>query len=236
MGTIADMGISSAHQGEAQGRTEFETMLLEMLGQNKLAGTTQETDLMNKLSDIMGLRQSDLISMYNELAQAEWERQFKQAQLDQEASIAQAQIDAAAAEGAANRAASAKDDSLAWAEFNEGIRRWNAENQQGLDAAGLTQSNWERDFGLRSKEAPIDRSADAELFWDDDRFMDPKTKQNDIGAYLRFKATGELPNWNTNKGGGGVSGVIHSNGLREFLGGAAQMGLSPAHTMYGWLK
>jgi hypothetical protein len=143
MGAIADMGISSAHQGEAQGRTDFETTLLSMLGQNKLAGTTQETDLMNKLTDIMGLRQSDLIAMYNELAQAEWERQFQQAQLDAQAQQANADLaykyaalNESASESAANRAASSKSDDLAWAKFNadQAQQSWqNQFNQRGQD-------------------------------------------------------------------------------------------------------
>lgn len=112
MGSLADMGISSAHQSEALRKSNFEADLLQAIGQNKLAGTNQETDLMNKLTDIMGLRQSDLVAMYNQLQAEEWDRQFKQAQLNEQAAEASAELgykyaalNQSAAEGAANRAA-----------------------------------------------------------------------------------------------------------------------------------
>lgn len=182
MGSIADMGISAAHQGEAQGRSTFESELLQLLGQNKYAGTIQETDAMNKLSDIMGLRQSDLIAMYNELYQAEWQRRFSQAQLEQEASIAQAQLDQAAAEGAANRSASANDDSLAWAKFNYDKEQNALDRAEGRTAADLAQSNQNTTFDIeRQKLKPqVDRQALGQDLWDNGTFG------NDTQRYLRF--------------------------------------------------
>src|SRR5215471_14609942 len=83
MGSLADMGISSAHQSEARDRASFETELLSMLGSNKLAGTNQETDVINKIADLMNVRQSDLIDMYNQLSAAQWQRDMEQAKLNE---------------------------------------------------------------------------------------------------------------------------------------------------------
>jgi hypothetical protein len=135
MGSLADMGISSAHSTEALKRSEFESYLLQALGQNKLAGTTQETDVINKLADMMNVRQSDLIDMYNQLVSAQWERDFQQASLNEKASEASADnaykyaaLRQSASEGAANRASSAKGDDLALLKFL---------HEAAQDAAGM---------------------------------------------------------------------------------------------------
>jgi len=118
------MGIDSAHQSEALRKTQFESELMKLLGENRLKWTEQETGLTNQMTDLLGNRQNDLINMYNQLAQQEWENAFAQAQLDQQAAEAaaarQSAYDIAAMQesGANSRAAGAKDDSLEWAKFN----------------------------------------------------------------------------------------------------------------------
>src|SRR4029077_3595550 len=92
MNAISGEGINSAHQSEALRKSEFESQLLRALGENKLAGTTQETELTGKLADILGMRGNDLIAMYNELAQMEWQRQMEQAKLDTQANISASEI------------------------------------------------------------------------------------------------------------------------------------------------
>lgn len=113
MGSLSDMGINSAHSRQAMDTSGFETELLNMLGQNKLAGTNQETDVINKIADLMNVRQSDLVDMYNQLTAQQWDRDFKQASLNEQASEASADLsykyaslNQQAAESAANRAAS----------------------------------------------------------------------------------------------------------------------------------
>jgi len=89
---ILGNGINNAEQGRAYDLSDFETQLLQLLGNNKVAGLEGENVQYGKLSDILGARQNDLIASYNELAQREWENSFKQAQLDQEASKANASL------------------------------------------------------------------------------------------------------------------------------------------------
>lgn len=196
MGTIADMGISGAHQNEATQASSFEAELLKALGENKLAGTTQETDMMNKISDIMGIRQSDLIAMYNELAAAEWERQFQQAQLDQQAAEANADLQykysALASENAnqaANRSASGSDNSLGWAKFEYDKQQdaLNAANAQG-------QQGWQNNFDLAGQDIErqrlnpgIDRQALGNTYLEQGAFDDPKGNF-DSGRFSRFMA------------------------------------------------
>jgi hypothetical protein len=130
---LSGQGIDQAHQAEALRKTEFESTLLRMLGENRLAGSTQETDMMNKLGDLLGMRGNDLIDMYNQLAQQEWERSMAQAQLDQEAALANAQMRnqydiASMQEAGANSRASmggggggGSGDDLGWAKLLMGL-------------------------------------------------------------------------------------------------------------------
>jgi hypothetical protein len=152
MGSLADMGIASAHQNEALKLSGFESDLLNMLGQNKLAGTTQETDVINKIADLMNVRQSDLVDMYNQLVAAQWQRDFEQAKLNEQASehaasLANARDIAAMQESGANsRAAAAKDDSLDWAKFNEGVRQFNLGREDTASSSAATNAFNEREF------------------------------------------------------------------------------------------
>ena len=82
---ILGNGINIGEQTRAKASSDFETELLKLLGQNKVAGLEGENDLQGRLADILGSRQNDLISTYNQLSQQDWENAFRQAQLDQEA-------------------------------------------------------------------------------------------------------------------------------------------------------
>jgi hypothetical protein len=200
MGSLSDMGIASAHQNEALKMSGFESDLINMLGQNKLAGTTQETDVINKIADLMNVRQSDLVDMYNQLTAAEWERQFKQAQLDQAAAEAAADLaykysalSSSEREGAANRSASANDDTLDWAKFNESVRQYD-----------LGRGDQATEWGLKyAKDQTSERG-------------DPADLQNLINAGLM----GDDPGAANAYLSGGVSGLQNYNaemGMRQQL-------------------
>lgn len=145
MNAITGEGINSAHQAEALRRGEFESQLLKQLGENRLAGTEMESELTYKLADILGMRGNDLIAMYNELAQQEWERQMAQAQLDQQANLAAAELSsreriASMQESGANSRASA-----ARAAENELSLKdmWDMMRQANLDEAARGQQGIE---------------------------------------------------------------------------------------------
>lgn len=193
MGTIADMGISGAHQNEATQKASFEAELMKALGENKLAGTTQETDMMNKISDLMGVRQSDLIAMYNELAAAEWEHQFQQAQLDQQAAQANADLQykysalsEQASEAAASRSASSASDALGWAKLD-----WDKQHTGAQDAAAATQQAWENAFNQRGQDLTanpkIDRVALGSTLMESNPGLFHDKKGNfDMGGFMRW--------------------------------------------------
>jgi len=155
MGSLADMGIGSAHQSEALRKSGFETELLAQLGQNKLAGTTQETDVINKLADLMNVRQSDLVDMYNQLAAQEWQRQFEQAKLNEQAAEASASLanarDIAAMQesGANSRASAANDKSLDWAKFNEGVREFDLGRTDTSGRNAATDAQWAAELAAK---------------------------------------------------------------------------------------
>jgi hypothetical protein len=157
MGSLADMGIGSAHQSEALQKSGFESDLLNMLGQNKLAGTTQETDVINKIADLMNVRQSDLVDMYNQLTAAQWQRDMEQAKLNEQASEASASLayqyaalNQQAAEGAANRAASGSASSSA-SDLAE--RKFMYDQQQDALNRGDTQAakQWQQAMDERQQ-------------------------------------------------------------------------------------
>jgi hypothetical protein len=145
MNSIDTEGINSAHQAEALRKTEFESQLMKMLGENRLAGTTQETELQGKLADILGMRGNDLIAMYNELAQQEWERQMAQAQLDSEnnrsaAQIASSERIAGMQESGANQRAAAANkqaSDLEMQKFLYGISKDEQDRLDSLNQAGF---------------------------------------------------------------------------------------------------
>ena len=147
MNAISGEGINSAHQSEALRKSEFESQLLRALGENKLAGTTQETELMGRLNDIMGARGNDLIAMYNELAMQEWQRQMEQAKLDTQANLAAAQNASAeriagmqeAGANARSAASNAAGSDLAMQKFPYEISQ-NEQNREDM-LSGRAQSN-----------------------------------------------------------------------------------------------
>ena len=100
MDVFAGQGIDQAHQAEALRKSEFEAELLKLLGQNKLQGTLDQNEWLGKLGDLLGMRQNDLIAMYQELEQQQWMRDFEQAKLNQAA--AEAAADRASREGIAS--------------------------------------------------------------------------------------------------------------------------------------
>lgn len=192
MGTIADMGISSAHQNQATQTSAFEAELMKALGENKLAGTTQETDMMNKISEIMGIRQSDLISMYNELAAAEWQRQMEQAKLDEQAAEASASLqnarDIAAMQESGANSRSGSNDALGWAKL-----AYDKEHDATSAAYAQGQQGWQNNFDLagqdieRQKLNPqIDRQALGNTYIEQDAFTDPKSGNFDAGRFNRW--------------------------------------------------
>lgn len=152
MGSLSDLGIANAHQAEALRKSGFESELLAQLGQNKLAGTTQETDVINKIADLMNVRQSDLVDMYNQLVAAQWDRDFKQAQLNEQASEASADLaykyaslDASNANAAASRAQTGQMSIKDWYDMVNGQSKTDAaQRQQDLDNAFR-----ERELGLK---------------------------------------------------------------------------------------
>ena len=89
---ILGNGINIGEQTRAKTAGDFETELLKLLGDNKVAGLEGENAMQGKLADILGARQNDLVATYNQLAQQEWERSLQQAQMDMEAQKSNASL------------------------------------------------------------------------------------------------------------------------------------------------
>jgi hypothetical protein len=242
---ILGQGINIGEQTRADRLARFETELMRMLGENKLAGLQGQNQLYGKLSDILGMRQNDLISSYNQLVQQEWENSFKQAQLNQSASAANAELAYKyAALGAENdrfNASQASKNDLSMSDIIDAVMANNkniAAGQQqqftnNLALANLGLANRKQDWTESTYKPPADPIdtwrndiIKSQVNWQDD----PESIQqqiNDIDTSLGYKSPSiragsslldQLIPATYNTGGGGFFGLDQTPSQFSFGG------------------
>jgi len=191
---ILGNGINIGEQTRAKTAGDFETELLGLLGQNKVAGLEGQNDQYGRLSDVLSARQNDLISTYNQLAQQEWENAFRQAQMDQEAQKANAslslQAQGMADDRAYKNAALAKDGQMSDKDL---INLWmqQAGMQADRDQQGTENMFKRQGLDLDRAQFEADRGNPAQdlfssmLFGENgDIYRDPKTGSDALAQLI----------------------------------------------------
>lgn len=102
--SIYGMGQNIGSQMRADAGSRFESELLRALADNRLNAQRDETDIYGNISSTLAERGNFITSELARLAESQWERSFKEAQLRQQAEQANAELSLRAAAMADDRA------------------------------------------------------------------------------------------------------------------------------------